>query len=137
GRALSPALPGAVRALSPRSAGGRSGPVSHRGDPQIARRRMTPGIDRTRTEAQMEPKEMFFDERDAIVATLRSLTPEQWDAPSLCEGWRVRDVAGHMITGLETSLPSVLTKTAKAGFSINKASAQAGRETGARPTDEL
>jgi len=28
-------------------------------------------------------------------------------------------------------------KTAKAGFSINKASAQAGRETGARPTDEL
>jgi len=85
----------------------------------------------------MEPKEMFFDERDAIVATLRSLTPQQWDAPSLCEGWRVRDVAGHMITGLETSLPTVLMKTAKAGFSINKASAQAGRETGARPTDEL
>ena len=85
----------------------------------------------------MEPKEFFFDERDSLVVTLRSLTPQQWDAPSLCEGWRVRDVAGHLVTGLETSLPTVLMKTAKAGFSISKASAQAGRETGSRPTEEL
>ena len=85
----------------------------------------------------MEPKDYFLEERDSLVNTLQSLTPEQWDAPSLCEGWRVRDVVGHMVTGLEMSLPKVLGRTARAGFNINKASAKAGRETGARPTDEL
>jgi uncharacterized protein (TIGR03083 family) len=85
----------------------------------------------------MEAKELFFEERDSIVQTLRSLTPEQWDAPSLCDGWRVRDVAGHMITGVEMSLPTVLIKTVRAGFNINKASARAGKEAGSRPTDEL
>jgi uncharacterized protein (TIGR03083 family) len=85
----------------------------------------------------MEPKELFFEERDSIVNTLKSLTPQQWDAPSLCDGWRVRDVAGHLVTGLETSLPTVLVKTARAGFNINKASAKAGVETGSRPTEQL
>ena len=85
----------------------------------------------------MEPKDLFFEERDSIVQTLRSLTPEQWDAPSLCEGWRVRDVVGHLTTGFEMSLPAVFVKTARAGFSINKASARAGVETGARPTEQL
>jgi len=85
----------------------------------------------------MEAKELFFEERDSIVQTLRSLTPEQWDAPSLCDGWPVRDVAGHMITGVGMSLPTVLVKTARAGFNINKASARAGKEAGSRPTDEL
>jgi len=85
----------------------------------------------------MEPKEFFFEERDSIVQTLRSLTPEQWDAPSLCDGWRVRDVAGHMVTGFEMSLPKVLTKTALAGFNVSKASAKAGVETGSRPTEQL
>nr|WP_091093010.1 maleylpyruvate isomerase N-terminal domain-containing protein [Nonomuraea wenchangensis] len=27
---------------------------------------------------------------------LESLTPAQWDAPTLCAGWRVREVAAHM-----------------------------------------
>ena len=49
----------------------------------------------------MEPKELFFEERDSLVNTLKSLTPQQWDAPSLCEGWRVRDVVGHLVTGFQ------------------------------------
>ena len=85
----------------------------------------------------MEPKELFLEERDAIVQTLRSLTPQQWDAPSLCDGWRVRDVAGHLVTGLEMSLPKVLAKTAGAGFNINKASAKAAVEAGSRPVEQL
>jgi uncharacterized protein (TIGR03083 family) len=27
---------------------------------------------------------------------LESLSPAQWDAPSLCRGWLIRDVAGHL-----------------------------------------
>lgn len=36
-------------------------------------------------------------ERAALADTLRSLTPQQWETPSLCAGWTVRDVAAHVI----------------------------------------
>lgn len=35
-------------------------------------------------------------ERRAFIATLHSLTPEQWHERSLCTGWRVVDVAAHL-----------------------------------------
>lgn len=34
-------------------------------------------------------------ERRRTAGLLRTLTPEQWDEPSLCEGWTVRDVVAH------------------------------------------
>jgi uncharacterized protein (TIGR03083 family) len=37
-------------------------------------------------------------ERTALATTLRTLTPEQWEHESLCEGWTVKDVAVHVIT---------------------------------------
>jgi uncharacterized protein (TIGR03083 family) len=38
------------------------------------------------------------DERADLAALLAGLTPRQWDAPTLCAGWRVRDVVAHMIS---------------------------------------
>jgi len=35
-------------------------------------------------------------ERDLCVDYLQSLSDEEWDMPSLCEGWTVKDVVGHM-----------------------------------------
>ncbi|MQY25492.1 maleylpyruvate isomerase family mycothiol-dependent enzyme [Nocardia aurantia] len=35
-------------------------------------------------------------QRLAIAGLLTELTPEEWAAPSLCAGWRVRDVAAHI-----------------------------------------
>jgi uncharacterized protein (TIGR03083 family) len=40
----------------------------------------------------------IHDERTALAATLRKLTPEQWAHDSLCEGWTVKDVAVHVIS---------------------------------------
>lgn len=40
--------------------------------------------------------ELLRDERQAFVDTLGSLTDEQWQAQSLCSGWRVVDVAAHL-----------------------------------------
>lgn len=37
-------------------------------------------------------------ERRALAATLADLTPEQWQADSLCAGWTVQDVAAHVIS---------------------------------------
>ena len=40
--------------------------------------------------------ELIAAERRALADLLDGLTPEQWEAPSLCAGWRVRDVAAHV-----------------------------------------
>lgn len=37
-------------------------------------------------------------ERAALASLLAGLEPRRWDAPSLCPGWRVRDVAAHIIS---------------------------------------
>lgn len=37
-------------------------------------------------------------ERADLLALLTGLTPQQWDAPTLCTGWRVRDVVAHMVS---------------------------------------
>lgn len=35
-------------------------------------------------------------ERAGLADLLEDLTPTEWDAPSLCDAWRVRDVAAHV-----------------------------------------
>ncbi len=37
-------------------------------------------------------------ERSDLATLLRGLTPQQWEAPSLCADWRVRDVVAHMLS---------------------------------------
>lgn len=39
----------------------------------------------------------------ATADLLAGLSAEQWEAPSLCAGWRVRDVAGHIVWRLGSS----------------------------------
>jgi uncharacterized protein (TIGR03083 family) len=40
---------------------------------------------------------LFPEERAALLELLRSLTAEQWAAPTVCAGWSVKDVASHLI----------------------------------------
>jgi uncharacterized protein (TIGR03083 family) len=35
-------------------------------------------------------------ERLSLADLLEGLTAEQWEVPSLCAGWRARDVAAHL-----------------------------------------
>ncbi|HEX2285402.1 MAG TPA: maleylpyruvate isomerase family mycothiol-dependent enzyme [Mycobacterium sp.] len=41
--------------------------------------------------------QMARAEREEFAALLEGLTPQQWESPSLCKGWRVRDVVAHVI----------------------------------------
>jgi uncharacterized protein (TIGR03083 family) len=50
----------------------------------------------------------------AVADLLAGLTPEQWDTPSLCGGWRVRDVAGHLVWRLGSSNRELLGSAARA-----------------------
>ncbi|WP_067545891.1 maleylpyruvate isomerase family mycothiol-dependent enzyme [Nocardia crassostreae] len=46
----------------------------------------------------MNVRQMLEDERGELVELLRSLSAEQWETPSLCAGWTVRDVVCHLQT---------------------------------------
>lgn len=39
----------------------------------------------------------LFDEYDDFCALVTGLSPVQWDTPTRCEGWLVRDVAAHVL----------------------------------------
>jgi uncharacterized protein (TIGR03083 family) len=41
-------------------------------------------------------RRMVADERRDLVAFLRTLSDDEWETASLCEGWRVRDVVAHV-----------------------------------------
>lgn len=46
--------------------------------------------------------QVIEQQRLRLAALLDGLTEEQWDRPSLCTGWRVRDVAAHLVQGAQT-----------------------------------
>lgn len=43
----------------------------------------------------MKPKEMLVAERAELAEFLHTLSEDDWLKPSLCDGWRVRDVVAH------------------------------------------
>jgi uncharacterized protein (TIGR03083 family) len=47
---------------------------------------------------------MLVDVAAETAALLETLTDAQWDAPSLCAQWRIRDVVGHLVSGTTTPL---------------------------------
>ncbi|WP_191094012.1 maleylpyruvate isomerase N-terminal domain-containing protein [Nocardia colli] len=53
----------------------------------------------------MNVRRLLADERPDLVSLLRTLSADEWESPSLCAGWRVRDVAGHLLYDA-VSLPS-------------------------------
>lgn len=61
----------------------------------------------------MTDMDMAHAEREDLVAFLAGLTPEQWDAPSLCTGWRVRDVVAHMFSYEDLGKLGLLKRFAK------------------------
>lgn len=63
----------------------------------------------------------LHDEEDAeLSAYLHSLDEADWERPSLCEGWRVRDVVGHILYGNEQNLLTLPFRLAKHGFSSDR-----------------
>ena len=54
----------------------------------------------------------FRAERDAILTVAKSLSEDEWNLPSDCRGWAVRDVFGHMACTLHgVTDPSFLPDT--------------------------
>ncbi|TXS52342.1 maleylpyruvate isomerase family mycothiol-dependent enzyme [Streptomyces sp. t39] len=59
-------------------------------------------------------------ERSELADVLDTLTEQQWDAPTLCKGWRVRDVAAHMSMGFRYSFGSTALELARSGGNLHR-----------------
>jgi uncharacterized protein (TIGR03083 family) len=53
-------------------------------------------------------------QRTAIADLLDRLAPHEWDTPSLCEGWTVRDVAAHLSMAATAGTAEVLRYVVRA-----------------------
>ena len=73
---------------------------------------------------------LVADERREWAAFLRTLTPTQWDAPSLCDGWTVRDVVSHAVGYEEMSPRAVVWRFVRGGFRLSGANAVSLRDRG-------
>lgn len=60
------------------------------------------------------------DENAELSAYLHDLPVDAWERPSLCEGWRVRDVVGHILDGNELRFATLPFRLARHGFSSNR-----------------
>ncbi|MFE4399321.1 MULTISPECIES: maleylpyruvate isomerase family mycothiol-dependent enzyme [Streptomycetaceae] len=59
-------------------------------------------------------------ERRELAAVFAAFTWEQWNSPSLCGGWRVREVAAHLSTGFRHSTARTLLELARSGGNVHR-----------------
>jgi len=73
--------------------------------------------------------QMARDEREELAALLNRLTPQQWDSPTLCERWSVREVAVHTVSYDELTTAGVVARFLKGRLNtaLRRRRAGAGR----------
>jgi len=80
---------------------------------------------------RVNPLEWFPD----LAAMLGGLRPDQWAAPTLCAGWRVREVVAHLTMPFRLGLPAFLWGMLRARGNFNRMADQQARADTARFTD--
>ncbi|MFB7589895.1 maleylpyruvate isomerase family mycothiol-dependent enzyme [Streptomyces sp. NPDC056169] len=73
-------------------------------------------------------------ERRELADVLDGLTDEQWDAPTLCGGWRVREVAGHMSMGFRYPFGRTALELVRAGGNLHRMTDRLARRDAAALT---
>ena len=69
----------------------------------------------------MDTWELVDAQRKDTVALLEGLQPDQWEVPSLCDGWRVRDVAAHLSSPANWEVLPFGLELLRSGMNFNKA----------------
>lgn len=72
-----------------------------------------------------------------VADLLESLGPAEWDAPSLCEGWRVRDVAGHLSLVPTITTWELVAAAPRARFDLNRVNTLLARRYGSLPAQTI
>jgi uncharacterized protein (TIGR03083 family) len=80
---------------------------------------------------------MARDERADLAAFLATLSPSQWQAPTLCAKWRVRDVVAHVISYDELDARGLLVHVIRGRFRSDRINALALARYGTRSPEQL
>lgn len=76
-------------------------------------------------------------ERRAFSNVLESLSEQDWNTPSLCAGWRVREVLAHMTMPLRLSAPRFMVEMVRSGGSFARMADRVARRDAQVPTRNL
>jgi uncharacterized protein (TIGR03083 family) len=81
--------------------------------------------------------QVIHQERAALADMLETLTPEEWEHPSLCNGWSVRDVAAHVISAPEAKVGQMAAALVRARGSFNRAAHDEAQRLSSRNTGQI
>lgn len=77
------------------------------------------------------------DMRLRVAEFLQMLSPAEWDAPSLCTDWRVRDVAGHLSMVSTVTTGEMLALAPRARFNPDRINTMLATRYGSRAEHEI
>ena len=80
---------------------------------------------------------MARDERVEFAEFLEGLTAEQWDSPTLCDKWRVHEVAIHTVSYDELSTPGLVARFLKGRLSTDRINAVGVADYVDRTTEQI
>jgi uncharacterized protein (TIGR03083 family) len=88
--------------------------------------------------ATSDPWPVIHAEREGLARDLEPLTDAQWATPSLCGGWSVQNLLGHMTATATLKPATFFPKLVKAGFRFNDMTAkEAAAQAQGSPADTL
>lgn len=73
----------------------------------------------------------------ALAGLLDTATEAQWDTPSLCAGWRVREVIAHMTMAARYSEEEFMAELRRCEFDFGRLSNEVAARDGELPASEL
>ena len=73
----------------------------------------------------------------SLAGLLAAASGAQWDTPSLCSGWRVREVIAHMTMAARYPEDEFLAELRRCGFDFTRLSDEVAARDGKLPADEL
>jgi uncharacterized protein (TIGR03083 family) len=76
-------------------------------------------------------------ERRDLAVILAGLPPESWDAPTLCRGWRVREVVAHITMPFRYRPLRFAFEMARSRGNFNRMADRCARRDGIAPPEEL
>ena len=113
---------------------------AHRASPRSPRRVACPSRSRRGADvasAGMDIWAVIAEERTSLIETFEGLRDGQWDTPSLCGHWTVRQVLGHLVIATDPPGGRFAREVLKAFGSFDKANDRLALEQADRPIAEL
>jgi uncharacterized protein (TIGR03083 family) len=77
------------------------------------------------------------EERASLLETFEGLTAPQWEVPSLCGHWAVRQVLGHLVVAADPPMGRFLGEAVKARGSFDTANDRLACAEAERPVEDL